>query len=180
MANAWSPNGQFVLYFNRDGRQPSSEIWAVPIDGTRTPFPVVKTAGVAASAEFSPDGSWIAFQSNESGSFEIYAQPFPSGDKVQITTAGGVQPRWRPDSKELFYLGPDNRLMAVSVDFATGGKAPGIGVPVHLFTKRWSSIPQAENIRSYAVSRDGKRFLVDVLSETTTPVTVILNWQPEG
>ena len=69
--------------------------------------------------------------------------------------------------------------MAVSIDFATGAKAPGIGVPVHLFTKRWSNLPQGENIRSYAVSRD-KRFLVDVLGETTTPVTVILNWQPKG
>ncbi len=179
MANAWSPDGQYVLYFNGGGRPRSSEIWARPIDGTRTPFAVVKTAGVAASAEFSPDGSWIAFQSNESGRFEIYAQPFPSGDKVQISPAGGVQPRWRPDSKELFYIGPDNRLMAVSIDFATGAKAPGIGVPVHLFTKRWSNLPQGENIRSYAVSRD-KRFLVDVLGETTTPVTVLLNWRPKG
>jgi hypothetical protein len=69
--------------------------------------------------------------------------------------------------------------MAVPVDFTKRGTALDISTPVSLFTQRWSLVPQIANIRNYAVSGDGQRFLVDVLSETEAPVTVILNWQPE-
>ena len=71
---------------------------------------------MAANAEFSPNGTWVAFQLNESNRFEVYVQPFPHGDKVRISTDGGVQPRLRADGKELFYIDADNRLMAIPVD----------------------------------------------------------------
>jgi hypothetical protein len=134
---------------------------------------------MAANAEFSPNGTWVAFQLNESNRFEVYVQPFPRGDRVRISTDGGVQPRWRADGKELFYIDADNRLMAVPVDLKSV-KTPKVGPPVPLFTPFWSLVPHHPTIKNYSVSRDGRRFLVDVLRETTSPVTVLLNWQPEG
>ena len=188
-ADDWSEDGKFVLYTSvkvpAENLSPS-EIWALPMDGTREPFQVVRTAAsqqceswyrcVAASGQFSPrGGKWIAFQSNESNQFEIYIQPFPKGDKVQISVGGGVQARWRRDGKELFYIGSDNQLMAVSVDLESGKP----GVPEPLFTPQWSMNPHHPQIRNFSVSRDG-RFLIDVLRETVSPITVILNWKPKS
>ena len=178
-ADDWSPDGRFVLYTSAEatGRNVSpSELWALPMDGDRTPIPVVRAPGTATNGAFSPDGSWVAFQSNESNRFEIYVQPFPKGDKVRISTAGGVQPRWRPDGKELFYIDPDNQLMAVPVDFST--QPPSIGAPAPLFRAQWGQLPHHPGMRTYSVSRDGQRFLVDVLRETVSPITVLLNWKP--
>jgi len=98
---------------------------------------------------------------------------------VRISTDGGVQPRWRADGKELFYIDADNQLMAVPVDLESV-RTPKVGSPVPLFTPFWSLVPHHPSIKNYSVSRDGGRFLVDVLRETTSPVTVLLNWQPEG
>ena len=175
----WSPDGRFVLYTSTEatGRNVSpSEIWALPIDGDRTPIPIVRTPGTASNGAFSPNGAWVAFQSNESNRFEIYVQPFPKGDKVRISTGGGVQPRWRPDGKELFYIDPDNQLMAVPVDFST--LPPSIGTPAPLFRAQWGQLPHHPGMWTYSVSRDGQRFLVDVLRETVSPITVLLNWKP--
>lgn len=118
----------------------------------------------------------MAFQSNESNRFEVYVQPFPKGDKVRISTGGGVQARWRPDGKELFYIDPANQLMAVPVDFST--LPPSIGTPAPLFKAQWGQLPHHPEMWTYSVSRDGQRFLVDVLRETVSPITVLLNWKP--
>ena len=178
-ADDWSPDGRFVLYTSTEatGRNVSpSEIWALPMDGDRTPIPIVRTLGTASNGAFSPDGAWVAFQSNESNRFEIYVQPFPKGDRVRISTGGGVQPRWRPDGKELFYIDPANQLMAVPVDFSTA--PPSIGTPSPLFKAQWGQLPHHPGMSTYSVSRDGQRFLVDVLRETVGPITVLLNWKP--
>ena len=174
----WSPDGRFILYTSaaNTGRNVSpSEIWALPIDGDRTPIPVVRTPGTASNGAFSPSGAWVAFQSNESNRFEIYVQPFPQGDKVRISTAGGVQPRWRPDGKELFYIDPGNQLMAVPVDFSNA--PPSIGTPAPLFRPQWGQLPHQPDMWTYSVSRDGLRFLVEVMRETVSPITVLLNWK---
>ena len=89
-----------------------------------------------------------------------------------------MQPRWSHDGKELFYIGPDNQLMAVSVD-VDSAKTPTSGVTQPLFTPHWSMIPHHPTVRNFSVSRDG-RFLIDVLRETVSPVSVILNWKPKG
>ena len=175
----WSPDGRLVLYTSTEasGRNVSpSGIWALPIDGDRTPIPIVRTPGTASNGAFSPNGDWIAFQSNESNRFEIYVQPFPKGDKVRISTGGGVQPRWRPDGRELFYIDPDNQVMAVPVDFSA--MPPSIGTPAPLFRAQWGQLPHHPGMWTYSVSRDGQRFLVDVLRETVSPITVLLNWKP--
>jgi serine/threonine protein kinase len=175
----WSPDGRFILYTSTEATKRNvspSEIWALPIDGDRTPLPIVRTPGTATNGAFSPDGSWVAFQSNESSQFEVYVQRFPKGDKIRISTGGGVQPRWRPDGKELFYIDPDNQLMAVPVDFST--VPPSIGSPVPLFRAEWGQLPHHPGMWTYSVASDGQRFLVDVRRESVNPITVLLNWKP--
>ena len=105
----WSPDGRFVLY-RSPGPMTGFDLWALPLDGDRKPFPVVQTTFEERDGQFSPDGKWIAYQSNESGRVEIYVQPFPgTGRKERISTSGGTQVRWRRDGKELFYIALDGR-----------------------------------------------------------------------
>jgi Tol biopolymer transport system component len=172
-ATDWSPDGRFLLYHSRDPKM-SNDIWALPMDGDRKPFPVVQTNFDEGDAQFSPDGKWIAFQSNESGRFEIYVQPFPgAGGKSLISTTGGYQARWRREGKELFYIGQDNRLMAVPIQFASNGQTVEPGAPVPLFGLRMSGPIEID--KWYVVSLDGQRFLVSNYREDTSPITVILN-----
>ena len=92
------------------------DLWALPLAGDRKPFPVLQTPFDETSGQFSPDGRWVAYQSNESKTMQIYVRPFPgSGGQWQVSTEGGSQPRWGPDGKELFYVAPDARLMAVPI-----------------------------------------------------------------
>lgn len=141
-------------------------------------LPVVGTPFEERGGQFSPDGRWVAYQSNESGRFEIYVQPFPGpGGKWQVSTAGGTDPRWRVDGKELFFLAPDARLMAVPV--RASNSTFEAGSPAALFQTR-TVVGGAADLRpQYAVSRDG-RFLFNVPADIspTTPITVVLNWNP--
>ena len=103
---------------------------------TGKPFPVWSTPFNETNAQFSPDGQWIAYQSNESGPVEIYVQPFPGpGRKTRDLQWGGVQVRWRQDGKELFYLAPDNRLMAVPIRLDAARQTVDVGKPVPLFAR---------------------------------------------
>ena len=149
--------------------------------GDRKPFPVMQTPFDETAGQFSPDGRWVAYQSNESRPVQIYVRPFPGpGGPWQVSTAGGSQPRWRPDGKELFYVAPDGRLMAVPIAV---GADPTLeaGAPVPLFRTRLAS---GASIASsgcskpqYAVAPDG-RFLMNMTVEeaTASPITVVLNW----
>ena len=131
--------------------------------------------------QFSPDGKWIAYQSNESGRFEIYVQPFPGPEgKSLISTNGGGQVRWRRDGKELFYIALDGRLMAVPVQPASSGQAVDSGTPVPLFATPVGGAPQVR--QQYIVSSDGQRFLMKTVTEEAgpSPITVILNWRPRS
>ena len=153
------------------------------MDGDRKPFPFVQTQFSEGAGKLSPDGPWLAYQSTESGRWEVYVRPFgrPAGNgnqasagKWSISTEGGVFTCWRGDGKELFYLVPDDKIMAVEVKSGTSKGRPTFdpGVPKLLF-----------NVRSYGfspftVTADGQRFLVNTqVSEEKSPsVTVILNW----
>ena len=117
----WSSDGRFLLY---DTLNPSgdADMWALPLGGERPegqqPFAVVQTAFNERMGQFSPDGKWIAYQSNKTGRFEIYVQPFPgTGGDVPISTNGGIQVRWNPHGTELFYVDGDDRLMTVPIRF---------------------------------------------------------------
>jgi Tol biopolymer transport system component len=151
------------------------------MDGNRKPFPVIETSFDERDGQFSPDGRWVAYESNESGRFEIYVQPFPGpGGKWQMSTNGGAQVRWRRDGKELFYIGLDGRLMAAPFRVGSSGQAVEPVTPVSLFATR---IPggalQAGFKQQYVVSPDGQRFLINSLTAApASTITLILNWKP--
>lgn len=114
----WSSDNRFLAY-QSDAGNALNDIWILPLFGDRKPYRFVATEFMEHSAKFSPNGKWVAYVSNESGTEEIYARPLGSPGKVRISTSGGTQPAWRRDGKELFYVAPGRILMAVDV---TGGK----------------------------------------------------------
>src|SRR5262249_46922035 len=129
----WSPDGRFLLYADQDPKT-GFKVWALAMDGDRKPFPVAGTNFVEDMAQFSPDGKWVAYQSNESGRYEIYIQPFPGpGSRAQVSTDGGAQMRWRRDEKELFYIALDGRLMSVPIGLASNTQSVEPGAPTPLF-----------------------------------------------
>ena len=92
-----------------------SEFWVLPL-ATRVPFVFLRTAANELWGQFSPDGRWMAYQSNETGRYEIYVRPFPrEAGPIPISTAGGVYPRWSRDGNELYFIAPDAKMMAVSI-----------------------------------------------------------------
>ena len=172
--NDWSPDGRFILY-QRNSPQTSWDLWLLPLDGERTPTPLVQTSFAEIQGRISPDGKWIAYTSAESGQWQVYVQSFPeAGGKWMVSTEGGAQPRWRGDGRELFYLAPNRKLMAVDVkgDSATFEA----GVPRPLFEMR--NVGGFPGGGGYDVARDGKRFLVNMPAqeENPRPITVVLNW----
>ena len=168
-------------FHQADERDRVWDIWAVPLSGDRKPFPVVQSPSNETHAQFSPDGRWIVYASNESGKMEIYAQPFRGNqptstgtrERVQITNGGGAQPRWRKDGRELYYLSPDNRLMAVSMEFKPKFEARN---PKPLFQVRGAR-PFGDPLYDYDVSPNGQHFLFNLSGEgTVSPITVVVNW----
>jgi Tol biopolymer transport system component len=180
----WSHDGRFVLYINRDP-QTDYDIWVLPMEGDRTPWVWLKTMFDERRAQFSPDGHWIAYMSNESGQYDVYVRPFGGGPpgasrggQWPVSTAGGVSPRWAANGKELYYLSPDSRVMAVPIT-ATGTTFEP-GAPVALFQTRIVGRATASGLgANYDVTNDG-RFLVNtVLDDANAPITLLLNWHPE-
>jgi serine/threonine protein kinase len=176
----WSSDGRFLLYSLLDAKT-VQDLWALPMTGDRKPFPVVQTPFTERNGQFSPDGRWIAYDSNESGRFEVSVQPFPGpGGKWQVSTGGGVTPRWRRDGRELFYVAPDGALMAAPVRASSDGQALEPGEPARLFRVPivlGGSVP--DNLKhQYDVAADGQRFLINVTTEeaSAVPITVVLNW----
>jgi Tol biopolymer transport system component len=118
---SWSPDGRFVLYARGTTPQ-TNDLWVLPLFGDRKPFPLVQAPFANMAARFSPDGPWVAYSSDESGRFQVYVVPFPGpGGKWQISTAGGQFPRWAQDGKEIFFLAPDNNLIAATVSSEGSG-----------------------------------------------------------
>jgi len=175
LATDWSSDGRFILY---QAQHPKTgwDIWVLPLEGDRKPVPVLQTEFNELLAQFSPDGRWIAYQSDESGQAEIYVQGFPkSSGKFQVSTSGGRFLRWRRDGKELFYLSPDRKMMAVEAKatvttFETGR-------PRELFQTHVALFPFV--VPTYDVTADGQRFLIQTMpddAEGAAPMTVVMNW----
>jgi serine/threonine protein kinase/Tol biopolymer transport system component len=181
---SWSPDGRFLLYAAINLKTGVDDLWALPLAGERKPFPVLQTPFQEGAGQFSPDGRWVAYESNESGQVAIYVRPFPGpGGQWQVSSAGGSQPRWRPDGSELFYVAPDGRLMAVPIARGADRQTLEAGAPAPLFPARLASggniyIGAGNSKPQYAVAPDG-RFLMNVAVEgaTAPPITVVLNWQ---
>ncbi|MCG6928357.1 MAG: protein kinase [Acidobacteria bacterium] len=173
--SSWSPDGRHLLYYHVDP-ETSWDIYVLDLEGEPNPRPFVRSPFIEIRARFSPDGRWVAYQSNESGHSEIYVQAFPGpGGKWQISTAGGIEPMWSPNGHELFYLSPERRMMRVEVQ--TGGNFEA-GIPEAMFTA--SLRPITINSR-YILSRDGERFLLlsSLVEDSTPPTTVVVNWTAE-
>jgi serine/threonine protein kinase len=181
MPQSWSPDGRFLLYLKIDAVA-GADLWALPMPpmtGEGKPYPVVKTRFDERRGQFSPDGQWVAYESNQSGPFQIYVERFPaSGAKRQVSTAGGSQVRWRHDGKELFYVAADQRLMAVPIAVAADGQTLNPGEPVPLFLTHLAQGPGITETRwQYAVAPDGRFLMNTRLDETAPPITIVANWQ---
>ena len=173
----WSRDGRYLLYRaitlapNYD-----MDIWGMALEGDGAPFAVVRTPFEERDAQFSPDGKWIAYQSNESGQHEVYVQPFLApGERVRISANGGVQARWRADGRELFYLTLEGQLIAVPIALRPDGSTLRPGAPVPLF-RAWVGAVQGISLHNYIVAPDGQRFLLDtVVEQASAPISLILN-----
>jgi Tol biopolymer transport system component len=172
----WSSDGRFLSYITSDstGRW---DLAALPLGGTSKPIQITKTPYSEMGSQFSPDGHWIAFESDESGRNEIYVQPFPGpGAKTIVSTGGGLQARWRRDGHELFYVAPDGKLMAVAIHVTPDGRTLEPSSPVPLFVTRISSTRTGGSRHEYVVAGDGQRFLMNTFVEqNAAPITLVLN-----
>jgi Tol biopolymer transport system component len=174
--DGWSADGRFLLYNENNGK--TSDILALPMQGDRKPIPIANSPFSENNGQFSPDGRWVAYQSNESGRFEIYVVPFPpGGGKWQVSTSGGIWPRWSHNGKELSFISPNSEMMASSI--SASGSSLEASPPVRLFQTRISGTVNVAAKQEYDVSADG-RFLINSIAAdlVNAPITVILNWYP--
>jgi len=216
VATSASKDGRF-LFYNSVSNETNVDIWVAPLPlrpstgsgrpdlvegrepqghpepgrgmtGDRTPAVWLKTPFREGYAMFSPDGRWVAYQSNESGRPEIYVRPFvPPADRAsaaetdgqwQVSTNGGIHPVWRHDGKELFYLSPAGEMMAAPITATAGGVAPG--APVALFqTRVVGGGIDALQARQYDVAPDGRFLINTTLEDGGAPITIIQHWNPE-
>ena len=168
----WSPDGKFLLY-SENLPNTNLDVWVLPLTGEQKPYPLFQTQFNESSAQFFPNGQWVAYLSDETGNYELYVARFDNPrEKTRVSTAGASQPRWRKDGKELFYLAPDNRLMAVAIKM---GDKSELGETVSLF-KMGSIVGNA-----YDVNAAGDRFLMVATEQSarSTPFTVVLNWMSD-
>jgi serine/threonine protein kinase len=164
----WSRDGKYVIF------ERGADLWFLTIPELRaTEF--LKASSTLKNGQFSPDGKWVAYSSNESGRWEVYVTSFPEAHgKWQVSNAGGDQPRWRSDGKELFYLGPDSKMMAVPVKTGANFDA---GTPTALFQANPRELVATSEQFSYDVSKDGQKFLINTQLKTgMAPMSVVLNW----
>ena len=174
-----SPDGKMVA-FEYQPPNGSVDLYTIAADGSAKRKPFLATPFTEAHSTFSPDGTALSYTSNESGSDEVYVRTFPDGQtKWQVSTQGGDESVWRGDGKEIFYLAPDQRIVAVAVDRTAGGFR--FGSPAPLFSVHVPSFGSAFDRTGFQVSRDGQRFLVNQVTGESqrSPITVVLNWRSE-
>lgn len=174
-----SPDGRYVIYASLDPVT-AFDLWTLPLTEAGPPRVFLKTPFQESGAQYSPDGRWVAYHSNESGRFEVYAQPLDEQQgRIQVSTGGGGQPRWRDDGKEMFYVSLDSRIMAASVKSASTGHALEFSTPAPLFAVDITGGPiLLNNTQHYWPSPDGLRFLINVSIDPTPPINLLYNWNP--
>jgi serine/threonine protein kinase len=187
-ADDFSPDGRFLLYQTQEASANGYDLWITPVEGERKSWVFLQTKFDEKLARFSPDGRWVAYVSNESGRAEVYVRAFtgtpPSSPpensvaQLQVSLSGGLFPAWSHDGKELYWVGPDGRMMAATLTQA--GKTLQPGPPLALFQSRINGGGLDVNTggRQFDVAPDG-RFLINTLQQNVaTSITLLQNWKP--
>ena len=186
-----SPNGQAPTSISPDGKSvviaevapnTGGDLILLTMDEKRPTAPLINTTFREFDGEISPDGRWLAYESNESGQYQVYVRPFPKVDsgRWQISTAGGTRPLWARNGRELFYV--DGKDTLTSVPVQTGGLTFSAGAPAKVFDAKIFPVG-----RTYDVSADGQRFLLikdsvgagEASTTSTASMVVVLNWTEE-
>ncbi|MGH9372558.1 MAG: protein kinase domain-containing protein [Vicinamibacterales bacterium] len=178
-ALSWTRDREYILV-RRTSATSGSDLVAVATMGDPREVAVAQSPYDETEGQFSPDGTWVAVVSNDSGRPEVFIQSFPDARaRTQVSTAGGTQVRWSPDGKEIFYVAPDGKMMAVSI--ATGGASPDVKLPAPLFQTHLASGTNVLGYKpQYAVSRDGRFLLNTAIESASAPIVVSVNWMKEG
>ncbi|MEM7417878.1 MAG: protein kinase [Gemmatimonadota bacterium] len=177
----WPRGADYVLYTEEDGAGPEGDVWALPLDGSE-PRPLERTDADESMGRLSPDGRWLAYISDQTGRFEVYARNLETGDRVRVSTGGGSDPLWIADGSELLYLEADQaavgslavlaNVMSVAVDQASADLLRSDPRP--LFSRRVPAFAFNE-LRSFDISGDGQRFFVlDVMDDSPSPLVVVV------
>jgi hypothetical protein len=167
LPNDW--NGEYILYTR------GPDLWLLSLPGLKSNL-FLKAVSIIRNGQFSPDGKWVAYASNETGKWEVYVTSFPDArGKWQVSTGGGEEPRWRTDGKELFYISSDSKVMAAPV---TTGDNFDAGPPVVLFQATPRQPVSTNDQFVYDVRRDGQQFLIatQLKQAESEPMSIILNW----
>ena len=174
----WSRDGRFVVFAQLDPTT-KEDLWALPLDRDRKPFPILRTDFNEVEGRLSPDGRWMAYTSDESGTPEVYVQRFTEGEdasasRIRVSTSGGSNPRWRRDGRELFYISGARKLVSVAV---RSGSTFEVDASQALFDVSRSTTPS----QVYTASPDGERFLVvpPAQGADRSSITVMVNWLEE-
>ena len=172
--NDWSRDGKFLLYMQ--GRDLCWDLWFITFPELKSSF-YLRTTSTIKNGQFSPDGKLVVYASNETGKWEIYVTSFPEArGKAQVSIGGGEQPRWGGiDGKEIFFLSPEGKIMAVQVK---AGASFDAGTPVALFQANVREIVANSELQMYDVDQSGQRFLINTQVKTgqMQPLSIILNW----
>jgi hypothetical protein len=181
--NDWSRDGRFIIY-NERAPETGMDLWTLAVTpegrlapGAR-PRPFARGLSNEDRGRFSPDARWVAYQSDESGQYEVYVRAFPeSGEKFRVSTGGGAFPQWGPESRaagvELFYISHDRKLMASTLKLGMQSVEPS--APRELFPMP-SGFGVNSTAESYDTASGGQRFLINAPSDTPQPLNVIVNW----
>jgi eukaryotic-like serine/threonine-protein kinase len=172
----WSGDGRFLFYEVIEWRTSHTDVWVRDMKSGQS-RPILQAKFNQAGARLSPDGAWLAYESDESGTSEIFVRSFPeSRERRQVSTGGGNQARWRRDGRELFFISPDRKVMAVDVRTEPRFETE---VPHALFQTQILPLIEARN--HYDVTPDGQRFVVNSRrpEDAALPITVVVGWPPE-
>ena len=172
----WSRDGRWLLYQEVDPKT-KRDLWALPMEPGKPvgkPVPFLQTASDEREGKFSPDGAFVAYVSDESGTYEVYVASFPAPSlRVPISNGGGYQPRWRRDGKELLYFTGEGKLMSVDVTLSGTFKA---SVPKVLFQAPIFGGGNSPQHR-WDMTADGQRFLINIVGgDVSAPLTLVQNW----
>ncbi len=185
--SSWSSDGRYLLFYTFDPKTSGGDIWVMPMDGDPTPVAFAATPANERDAVFSPDGRFVAFQSDESGRHEVYVRafvptaglgaPVARGGQWQVSTTGGVHPVWRADGKELYYIDPSGTMIAAPITVTGTTLTPG--APVRLFPTRVLGGARQESPlgRQYDVAPDGRFLINTVAAGDTPPIRLLMHWR---